>query len=124
MSRASRSPARIQAQRPPRSNARTTTESGANGRETYAFRLFVAGREPNSMAARHNLTQLCEKYLKGRHRIYIVDVFESVEAALKHRVLVTPTLIVLKPKLGVTLLGNLSETSQILATLRLNGNGR
>jgi len=76
------------------------------------------------MAARRNLTQLCEKYLKGRHRIDIVDVFESVAAALKHRVLVTPTLIVLKPKLGVTLLGNLSETSQVVATLRLNGDVR
>src|SRR4029453_19164250 len=93
-------------------------------RPTYSFRLFVAGSAPNSMAARHNLTELCEKYLKGRHRIDIVDVFESAEAALKHHVLVTPTLIVLKPKLGVTLVGNLSQTSQVLATLRLNGNGR
>jgi len=31
---------------------------------------------------------------------------------------------VLKPKLGVTLLGNLSETSQVMASLRLNGNRR
>ena len=53
-----------------------------------------------------------------------MDVFESAAAALKHRVLVTPTLIVLKPKPGVTLLGNLSETRQVVATLRLNGNGR
>jgi circadian clock protein KaiB len=103
---------------------RAKTESSANGSETYAFRLFVAGSEPNSMAARHNLTQLCEKYLQGRHRIDIVDVFESAAAALKHRVLVTPTLIVLKPKLGVTLLGNLSKTSEVLATLRLNGHRR
>ena len=96
----------------------------AGRRPIYSFRLFVAGNEPNSMAARHNLTQLCEKHLKGRHRIDIVDVFESATAALNHHVLVTPTLIVLKPKLGVTLLGNLSETRQVLATLRLNGNGR
>ena len=73
------------------------------------------------MAARYNLTQLCERYLEGRHRIDIVDVFESAAVALKHHVLVTPTLIVLKPKLGVTLLGNLSETSQVMASLRLNG---
>lgn len=91
---------------------------------TYTFRLFVAGSEPNSMAARHNLTQLCETHLKGRHRIDIVDVFKSATAALKHRVLVTPTLIVIEPRLGVTLLGNLSDTRQVLATLRLNGDGR
>ena len=107
-----------------RGRTRAKTESSANGSQTYAFRLFVAGSEPNSVTARHNLTHLCDKYLKGRHRIDIVDVFESAAVALKHHVLVTPTLIVLKPKLGVTLLGNLSETRQVLASLRLNGNGR
>jgi circadian clock protein KaiB len=112
MPRAVRRPATKPAQRRPHAN------------ETYAFRLFVAGNEPNSMAARYNLTQLCERYLEGRHRIDIVDVFESAAVALKHHVLVTPTLIVLKPKLGVTLLGNLSETSQVMASLRLNGNRR
>ena len=76
------------------------------------------------MAARHNLTQLCEKYLQGRHRIDIVDVFENAATALRHRVLVTPTLMVLKPKPGATLLGNLSETRQVLARLRLNGHRR
>jgi circadian clock protein KaiB len=96
----------------------------ADRRPIYSFRLFVAGTEPNSTTARHNLTRLCEQYLPGRHRIDIVDVFESAAVALKHRVLVTPTLIVLKPKLGVTLLGNLSETKQVLTTLRLNGNER
>jgi circadian clock protein KaiB len=124
MPHAGRRPAAIHAHRAPRTSARAKTESAANGGETYAFRLFVAGTEPNSTTARHNLTRLCEQYLPGRHRIDIVDVFESAALALKHHVLVTPTLIVLKPRLGVTLLGNLSETRQVLATLRLNGHGR
>ena len=124
MSHAGQRSATIPAQRPPKANGRAKSASGANGSETYAFRLFVAGSEPNSTIARHNLTRLCEKYLPGRHRIDIVDVFESAAVALKHQVIVTPTLIVLKPKPGVTLLGNLSETRQVVATLRLNGNGR
>jgi circadian clock protein KaiB len=76
------------------------------------------------MAARHNLTELCEKHLKGQHKIEIVDVFKSAAAALKDHVLVTPTLIVIAPRPGITLLGTLSDTRQVLATLRLNGHGR
>jgi circadian clock protein KaiB len=76
------------------------------------------------MEARQNLAQLCEKHLKGRHRIEIVDVFKSATVALTHRVLVTPTLIVIEPRMGVTLLGNLSDTRQVLAALRLNGDER
>jgi circadian clock protein KaiB len=73
------------------------------------------------MAARQNLALLCEKYLKGRHHIEIVDVFKHAGVALSHRVLVTPTLMVVKPYPGVTLLGSLSDTTQVLGALRLNG---
>ena len=76
------------------------------------------------MTARHNLTRLCEKYFRDDTASTSWTCSRARPLALKHHVLVTPTLIVLKPKLGVTLLGNLSETSQVLATLRLNGNGR
>lgn len=92
------------------------------GGEKYAFRLFVAGNESNSAEARRNLARLCSTYLEGRHRIEIVDVLKNAAAALKHRVLVTPTLIAIEPGRVVTLLGNLSDTRQVLAALRLNGN--
>jgi len=103
---------------------RAARRSASAGGGIYAFRLFVAGTEPNSLAARQNLALLCEKHLKGRHRIEIVDVFKSATAALKHHVLVTPTLMVVEPRLGVTLLGSLSDTKQVLAALRLNGHER
>ena len=92
--------------------------------ETYAFRLFVAGNEPNSTAARQNLDRLCKTHLERRHRIEIVDVFKSATAALKHHVLVTPTLMLIEPRPGVTLLGSLSDTRQVLAALRVNGHKR
>jgi len=100
------------------------TESAASGGEIYAFRLFVAGSEPNSVAARQNLAQLCDTHLNGRHRIEIVDVFKNATTALKHHVLVTPTLMVIEPLPGLTLLGSLSDTKRVLSLLRLNGHGR
>ncbi|HEY2932673.1 MAG TPA: circadian clock KaiB family protein [Acidobacteriota bacterium] len=93
--------------------------SAAPGGETYVFRLFVAGNESNSAQARRNLAQLCEEHLKGCYQIEIVDVLEDTATALENNVLVTPTLILLKPRPKVTVLGNLSDTRQVLGALRL-----
>jgi circadian clock protein KaiB len=91
------------------------------GGETYVFRLFVAGNESNSSQARGNLARLCEEHIKGRYKIDAVDVLEDATAAHKNNVLVTPTLILIKPLPKVTVLGNLSDTRRVLAALRLNG---
>lgn len=94
------------------------------GRETYVFQLFVAGNESNSTLARANLARLCEEHLKGRYEIEIVDVLKDAATAYKHRVLLTPTLILIKPDPKVTVVGNLGDTRQVLAALRLMGDDR
>jgi len=94
------------------------------GGETYVFRLFVVGKESNSTQARVNLARLCEEHLKGHYQIKIVDVLQDAATAHKHNVLVTPTLILIKPIPTVTLFGNLSDTRQVLAALRLIGDER
>ena len=91
------------------------------GGETYVFRLFVAGNESNSSQARQNLARLCEEHIKGRYKIHAVDVLKDAAAAQTNNVLVTPTLILLKPLPKVTVLGNLNDTRQVLAALRLTG---
>jgi circadian clock protein KaiB len=103
-----------------RARGRTATAKGA----TYVFQLFVAGNESNSAQARGNLTRFCEEYLKGRYKIETVDVLKGALTAHKNRVLVTPTLILLKPRPKVTVLGNLSNTRQVLAALRMIGDER
>jgi len=95
-----------------------------DGGAPYVFRLFVAGNESNSTQARRNLARLCEDHLKGRYEIEIVDVLKDAASALKNNVLVTPTLIVIEPHLAVTVLGNLSDTREVLAALRLIGDER
>jgi circadian clock protein KaiB len=93
-------------------------------RETHVFRLFVAGNESNSSQARRSLARICEEHIKGRHKIEVVDVLKDVSSAHKNKVLVTPTLILIKPLPKVTVLGNLNDTKQVLAALRLNGDER
>jgi len=96
------------------------TDRGA----TYVFRLFVAGNESNSLQARGNLARLCEEHLKGRCEIETVNVLRDTATAYKHHVLLTPTLILIKPPPKVTVVGNLSDNQQVLAALGLTGNGR
>jgi circadian clock protein KaiB len=91
----------------------------ARKRETHVFRLFVAGNESNSLQARENLARLCEEHTKGRFTIDTVDVLKDASSAYKNRVLVTPTLILVKPLPAVTVFGNLNDTRQVLAALRL-----
>jgi circadian clock protein KaiB len=99
---------------------RTTRARTSISRSRYLFRLFVAGHERNSVLATRNLAALCAERLKGRHRIEIVDVLKSSAAALKFRVLVTPTLMIVQPRPEVTVLGNLNDTAGLLAALQLD----
>jgi circadian clock protein KaiB len=87
--------------------------------ETYLFRLFVAGNESNSSQARANLARLCEERIEGSYKIETVDVLKDPSTAYENKVLVTPTLILIKPLPKVTVLGNLNDTWQVLAALRL-----
>jgi hypothetical protein len=53
-----------------------------------------------------------------------VNVLRDAATAYKHHVLLTPTLILIKPPPKVTVVGNLSDNRQVLAALGLTGNGR
>ena len=89
--------------------------------ERVMLRLFVAGDEPNSKLAKENLERLCEAHLKGICNIEVVDVLEHFDIAIENSVLVTPALIVAAPPPRVTIYGNLSDTTKVMAALGLTG---
>jgi circadian clock protein KaiB len=82
--------------------------------------LFIAGSEANSRRARDNLARLCEEELDGAYELDVIDVLEDYQAAAKHNVMVTPTLIVSQPPPPVTILGDLRNTERLRTALRLN----
>lgn len=100
---------------------RGTRHAARPARDTYVFQLFVAGDEPNSALARGNLVRLCDAHLPGRYEIHTVDVLKDAGAAYKHNVIVTPTLILIRPLPRVTLFGTLRDPGQVRAALRLTG---
>ena len=87
--------------------------------ETFTFRLYVAGSEPNSLQAIANLTQLCETHLPGQHEIEVVDISVDRNRALDDAIFLTPTLVTVSPNPGHRIIGTLSNTEPILQILGL-----
>jgi circadian clock protein KaiB len=86
----------------------------------FKFRLYVAGDAQNSAQAIANLTALCRAYLKDRHAIEIVNVFNEPQRALADGILMTPTLVKLAPSPSPQrIVGTLSQTQPVLRALGL-----
>lgn len=88
-------------------------------REVYVLKLYVADNEQNSQIARENLRMICDEYLKGRCEIDEVDIIEDYAVALKEKIFVTPTLILLSPEPRASVVGNLNDREKVISALRL-----
>jgi circadian clock protein KaiB len=84
------------------------------------FRLYIADNAPNSVRAIHNLQAICREYMPDAFEIDIVDVLDDPMQALTENVLVTPMLIRLSPAPTLRIIGDLSETRQVLLALGLD----
>jgi len=60
---------------------------------TVVLRLYVTGATPASTRAIANLRTLCEKHLKGRFDLEVIDIFQRPELAQGEQIIATPTLI-------------------------------
>ena len=90
------------------------------GDARYRFRLYVAGDAQNSAQAVTNLNALCHEYLRDRHSIELVNVFEEPKRALADGILMTPTLVKLAPAPSPRrVVGTLSQTEPVLQALGL-----
>jgi len=93
--------------------------SESDGRTTrYHLRLFVAGDEINSAAAKASLDRICSEELEGDCRIEIVDILRDSRLALEEGILVTPALLITGPGLRTVVLGNLTDTGKVRAAFR------
>ena len=87
--------------------------------ETFIFRLFVAGDEPNSTIALTNLRKICESHIKGPYNIEIVDVFKFADIALELGIFVSPALVRILPKPKIIVFGTLRDIAKVGAALQL-----
>jgi circadian clock protein KaiB len=99
------------AARAPRGKRKPKVES------EYLLRLFVSGVTPRSQRAIDNLQNICERYLAGRHRIEVVDLYQSPGRAHEEQIIAIPTLLKIRPLPPRRVIGDLSLVDKVLQGL-------
>lgn len=85
----------------------------------WTLRLYVAGQTPNSTAAFDNLKRLCEGRLKGRYTIEVIDLLKNPRLAKDDQILAIPTVVRTLPQPVRRIIGDLSNTEELLIGLDL-----
>ncbi len=88
----------------------------------YFLKLYITGQTPRSHRAIRNLHITCEQLLAGKYDLMVIDVLEHPELAEEDKVLATPTLIRMSPPPLRRVIGDLSDTKQVLIGLDLDFN--
>jgi circadian clock protein KaiB len=85
--------------------------------ERIQLRLYVSGNAPNSVRAIANAKSICASHFDARCHLEIIDLLAEPLRALADGIIVTPTLIRLFPLPVQRIVGNLSDTGQVLLAL-------
>ncbi len=86
----------------------------------YILKLYITGKTANSQRAINNLKSICDKELKGRYNLKVIDVLESPQLAEDEKIMATPTLVKNLPPPIRRIIGDLSDTEKVLLGLDLN----
>jgi circadian clock protein KaiB len=85
----------------------------------WILRLYVAGRTAKAATAFNNLKGICERQLKGKYMIEVIDLLERPQLARDNQILAVPTLVRKLPKPMRRVIGDLSDTDRVLVGLDL-----
>jgi circadian clock protein KaiB len=87
--------------------------------DIWVMRLYIAGETEASRHAVENLRDICDKYLKDRCEIDIVDLKKHPELAVSKQIFAIPTLVKELPLPVRRLIGDLHATEKVLIGLDL-----
>lgn len=85
--------------------------------QKFVLSLYVAGLSPRSLRAIENAKELCDKYLKDRYELEIIDVYQQPGMAKSAQVIAAPTLVKKLPPPIQRFIGDLSDPEPILIRL-------
>lgn len=103
----------------------TTTKAKLNGdtessvKEKYVLKLYVTGMLPNSAHAVVNIKAICERYLKDRYELEVIDIYQQPLLALTEEIIAIPLLIKKHPLPEERLIGDMSDIEKVLKGLHL-----
>ena len=93
--------------------------AAASRTERYTLRLFVAGTTARSKAAVANVKAICERFLAGRYRLEVVDVYQQPELTKSEQLIAAPTLVKRLPRPERRVVGDMSNKDRVLIGLDL-----
>lgn len=96
-------------------SGRASVKAKEEVEEKYILRLFVTGILPNSARAVVNIKAICEKYIKGRYELEVIDIYQQPDLALKEDIIAIPVLIKKFPLPEQRLIGDLSNIERVLS---------
>lgn len=83
----------------------------------FSLKLYVIGQTSRTYRAITNLRRICEDYLSDDYELVIIDILEQPHLAEDAKVIATPTLIREYPLPRHRVVGDLSNTQQVLRAL-------
>lgn len=90
----------------------------SNSKE-WELSLYVAGKAKKGITAFNNLKLICDGQLKGQYHIKVIDLLLHPQAARTNQILAIPTLVRKSPLPVKNIIGDLSNTESVLASLDL-----
>jgi circadian clock protein KaiB len=84
------------------------------------LRLYVAGQTPKSLSAVANLKKICQEYSKQKYRLEVIDLAKKPSMASEHQILAIPTLVRSLPVPIRKIIGDLSNTDQVVVGLNIS----
>jgi circadian clock protein KaiB len=81
--------------------------------------LYIGGATRNSRLALLNIKDVGERFLEGRYRLSVVDLFQQPEQARTHKVLAVPMLVRTWPLPMRRMIGDLSSERRVMIGLGL-----
>lgn len=88
-------------------------------RKPWNLRLYIAGDTSRSIAALTNLQKICDEHLPGRYHVEVVDLLKSPQLAAGDQIVAVPTLVRRLPPPLKRIIGDLSNSQQVLVGLDL-----
>ncbi len=85
----------------------------------YVLRLYLTGSTIRSNRAVTAIKILCERYLKGRYDLEIVDLRQHPDRADAAQIFALPTLVKVLPLPSRRLVGDLTDPDRVLIALDL-----
>lgn len=93
--------------------------AAADALPVWTLRLYVADKKSRSIAALHNLKQLCEAHLAGRYQIEVISLLENPQLAQGDQILAVPAVVRKLPAPVRKIIGTLADTERVLVGLDL-----